>query len=210
MVNVYLRTERIPKNFAASDVLKTFGWPQPTHQKIVKKGYNAKFRKTAPTAETVLTAPADFSFPRMNPAQFADFKKKLGELSGIYGDLTHYREQFEQELKRHKTSVKKIEDASKRYSKHMANANKLAKRCVDDLKACGIQSPTLQFSERQAKIWLDQIHLLKKKHKDDIVPEGARETLRLQIKDLKKAQAEVLKDILAQIARIAGASVVMP
>ncbi len=124
--------------------------------------------------------------------------------------MTHYREQFEQELKRHNTSVKKIEDASKRYSKHMANANKLAKRCVDDLKACGIQSPTLQFSEQQAKKWLDEVDILKKKHKDNIVPEGGRETLRLQIKDLKKAQAEVLKDILAQIARIAGASVVMP
>lgn len=210
MVNEYLRTERIPKGYAAGDVLKTFGWPKPLHQKIVKKGYNAKYRKIAPTADTVLSAPADFTFPRMNPKQFADFKKKLGELSGIYGELTRYREGFEAELKRHKTSVKKIENASKRYSKHITNANKLAKRCVDDLKACGIQSPTLQFSERQAQIWSDQVHDLKKKYKDDMIPEGGLETLRLQIKDLKKGQTGVLKEILAQIARISGAAVVMP
>ncbi|TDE40150.1 hypothetical protein [Antarcticimicrobium sediminis] len=210
MVNEYLRIERIPKGFAATDVLKTFGWPKPSHQKIVKKGYNAKYRKIAPTADTVLSAPTDFTFPRMNPKQFADFKKKLGELSGIYGELTNFREQCEYELKRHKTSVKKIENASKRYSKHITNANKLAKRCVDDLKACGIQSPTLQFSERQAQIWSDQVHDLKKKYEDDMIPEGGRETLRLQIKDLKKGQTGVLKEILAQIARISGAAVVMP
>ena len=210
MVNVYLRTERIPKNFAATDVLKTFGWPKPAHQKIVKKGYNAKYRKTAPTADTVLTAPTDFNFPRMNPKQFTDLKKRLGELFKIHGQVTGYREECEHKLKRHKASAKDIEAASKRYSKHITNANKLAKRCVDDLKACGIQSPTLQFSERQATIWSDQVNLLKKKYKDDMIPEGGRETLRLQIKDAKKVQTEVLKDILAQIALISGASAVMP
>lgn len=210
MVNDYLRTERIPKSYAATDVLKTFGWPKPSHQKIVQKSYNAKFRKTAPTADTVLTAPADFSFPRMNPKQFADFKKKLGELKGVYDELTRFREGCEAELKRHTTSIKKVEDAYKRYNKHLANANKLAKRCVDDLKACGIQSPTLLFSERQADFWLDQVKILKKTQKDDLMTEGGRETLQHQIKDLKKGQAEVMKDILTQMARIAGASVVMP
>jgi len=145
----------------------------------------------------------------MNPKQFANFKKKLSELRDLHNELTKYREHCEAELKKHKSSVKKVEDAYKRYNKHLANANKLAKRCVDDLKACGVQSPTLQFSERQATFWLDQVTILKRK-KENFIPEGGRETLQHQIKDLKSGQSEVLKDILVQIAKIAGAASVMP
>ena len=135
MANEYLRTSRIPKGYAAEDVLKRFGWPKKTHQKIVNKYYNSKFKKLSPTADTVLTAPADFSWPNMDQNLVAIMTKNLKELQKQFTKFTKSISAYEKALRDNKNLADEQAAFLKEYSLHMRNAKKLTKRCVDDYRA---------------------------------------------------------------------------
>ena len=172
--------------------------------------YNAKFRKVAPTADTVLTEPADFSFPRLNQKEYKELKDRLDNRQFVHAELVKFREALEAQYKKKETNRKAIEAALEQYGKHVANGNVLAERCAKDLKACGVQGSALNFSMRRADAWQKEYEARKKKFANDEIDDEERAWFKKTVKENKAAEAETLKEILIQIVLIVKAASVMP